>query len=297
MLLPPVAKVSDLRRRGVSRRELDALIASGSYRRLGNGWLAAERGDAQVVLALGAGARLTCVSAAKVHGLWTPPVPGVHVYRRAGAGPGRGLDGGVEHWPPVRRWPDQSPVAPLPLALEHAARCLDVVEAAILLESAWNRGLVDASGVGSVLARVPHRVSRSLARVRRSAESGTETKVRWWLESQRVGVRAQVRIPGVGRVDLLVGERWVIECDSVAHHTGLATYADDRRRDLELRRRGYLVTRLTWEQVFLSWASTQQALLEILRQQEHRQKLSSCSRQFDNEPLGSWDAGSDELAR
>lgn len=286
-MLPPVAKVSDLRRRGVSRRELDALIGSGAYRRVGNGWLAGVGADPRVVLALGTGARLTCVDAAKLHGLWTPPSAGVHVYRRVGAEPLGHLGGEVGHRPSPRRWPDQSPIAPVALALEHAARCLDLVDAAILFESAWNLGLLDAAGVGVVLARVPQRVRRSLVRVRRSAESGTETRVRWWLESQRVAVRSQVRVPGVGRVDLLVGRRWVIECDSVAHHTGLATYAADRRRDLELGRRGYLVIRLTWEQVFLTWPTTQEALLEILRRGEHRQDLSPSAHQLGYDSLGS----------
>src|SRR5262245_29057267 len=45
------------------------------------------------------------------------------------------------------------------------------------------------------------------------AQSGIETKVRLFLRSRRIPFRVQVAISGVGRVDLLVGDRLVIELD------------------------------------------------------------------------------------
>lgn len=40
------------------------------------------------------------------------------------------------------------------------------------------------------------------------------------LRRRKVELRTQVTIADVGRVDLLVGERLVIEVDSKEHHTG-----------------------------------------------------------------------------
>src|SRR5665647_786535 len=74
-------------------------------------------------------------------------------------------------------------------------------------------------------------------------------------------VRPQVVIPGVGRVDLLVGESLIIECDSHAHHTGETNYRGDRRRDLSATADDYRVVRLTWEQCFLTWPTTTSCLL------------------------------------
>ena len=35
-----------------------------------------------------------------------------------------------------------------------------------------------------------------------------------WLQQVRVQVRPQVQIPGVGRVDLVVGNSLIVECDT-----------------------------------------------------------------------------------
>ena len=95
--------------------------------------------------------------------------------------------------------------------------------------------------------------------------------MRWWMESRRFPVRPQVLFPeGRRRMDLLVGKSWVIECDSREFHDDPLSYDVDRARDLYLASRGYRVTRLSWEQVFLRWEETQAMLLAILRRGEHR---------------------------
>ncbi len=266
-----MVKVAALRDEGLSRAQVDRLVSTGSYRRVGSGWLAGPDAHPDVTSALAQGARLTCVSAARVHGLWTPPHAGVHAYTRRASPPLR--HGVIEH-PRPRTWPDDEPVAPVPLLLEHSVACLGVPRAAVLFESALNLGLVDPAGAAAVLLRLPRHVRASLMRIRSDAGSGSETWVRWWLESRRVKVRSQVHVPGVGRVDLLVGRRWVIECDSRSHHTGAESYAGDRRRDLEAHRLGLLCTRLTWEQVWLHWPTTESALLDILGRGEHRRHVS-----------------------
>lgn len=101
------------------------------------------------------------------------------------------------------------------------------------------------------------------------AESGTETKVRLFFQLRSVPVRAQVQIPGVGRVDLLVGRRWIVECDSRAHHTGEEQYEKDRRRDISAVERGYFTTRLTHGMVFRRWEKTTQRLRAVIRSGQH----------------------------
>ena len=78
-----------------------------------------------------------------------------------------------------------------------------------------------------------------------------------------------------GRVDLKLGQNWIIECDSVQFHDNPRQYHLDRARDLQLQARRYTVTRLTWEQVFLDWERTSELLLTILRRREHRRPLAS----------------------
>src|SRR5699024_10999163 len=156
------------------------------------------------------------------------------------------------------------------LVLTHAAHCLPVEKTAVLFESGLQRGLLTRREAQRILASLPQRIRRPLSRIRADAESGTETTVRWWMESRQFPVRPQVLFPdGRRRMDLLVGRSWVIECDSREHHDDPLSYAEDRARDLYLTARGYSVTRLSWEQVFLRWEETEEMLLAILRRGEH----------------------------
>ena len=53
----------------------------------------------------------------------------------------------------------------------------------------------------------------------------------------------------VGEVDLLVGDRVVVEIDGFAHHSDRVAFQEDRRRDRELVAQGYVVLRFTAAEV------------------------------------------------
>ena len=268
-------------------------------------WYVTEEAPRDLVDLLALGVRPTCLDAAALHGLWVPPGDGTHAFRprvveppepvphvrpiRRRRVPGSNelvplSDVGGSRWtsspeplvlhaPRLRSWESADPVPGILQTLHHAARCLPTVKAAILIESALETGLLSDHDLGTLLAGLPQRYRRPLARVRGDAQSGTETAVRWWLEQRCVTVRSQVQLlPGI-RVDLLLGTNWVIECDSRTFHDDPHQYQKDRRRDLVLSARGYRVTRLTWEQVFLHWEDTARMLQTMLRRREHGRAL------------------------
>ena len=209
---------ADLRGAGISRHRQQRLVADGALRGYGGGWFGTAETPDDVAGALFRGNRLTCLSAARILGLWTPDLgPDVHETSRR---PTRGEHDGVvsRHRPVIRRWPDDEPVLPLDAALSHALTCLDADSAAVLLESALERRLLVPSQVDLLLAEAPARRRRAIGRVSALAGSGSETRVRRYLERRGVRVREQVAVFEGGRVDLLVGDRLVIECDSVRHH-------------------------------------------------------------------------------
>jgi very-short-patch-repair endonuclease len=103
-----------------------------------------------------------------------------------------------------------------------------------------------------------------------AAESGIETLVRLALRRHRVRVRSQVVVPGVGRVDFLVGERLIIEADGYDWHGGRAEFERDRERDRELVRRGYVVIRASYHQVTTDLDAIVGAALDVIRRREHR---------------------------
>jgi very-short-patch-repair endonuclease len=69
-------------------------------------------------------------------------------------------------------------------------------------------------------------------------------------------------------VDLLVGERLVVECDSAEFHDRYRS-ANDYQRTQELIRRGYIVVRLTYRDVVHDWARAEALILEIVRAGRH----------------------------
>ena len=159
---------------------------------------------------------------------------------------------------------------PLEIALLHAVHCLDAESAAVLLESALETRRLTRSQVEVVLEQTSARRRRAIGRISPLAGSGSETRVRRFLERRGVKVREQVRPFGTPRVDLLVGDRLIIECDSWSYHGDREAYLADRSRDQITLSGGYLVLRLTWEDIWLHWERTQELLTVLIRQKTHR---------------------------
>lgn len=117
-------------------------------------------------------------------------------------------------------------------------------------------------------AGAPGAVLRALATTD-AAESGVESTVRIRLRRWRAGVRTQVSIESF-RVEPLVGDRLVIECDGGEHHTSWAAQAADRARDRRLAVLGDIVVRLTDRQVVDDWERVEADLLDLVRRRAHR---------------------------
>jgi len=277
----------DLRTAGVNRREIAARLESGTLRRCAPGWYAEAGAPADVTSALRRGNRLTCVPALKHYGVWVVHSSGLHeIGRRSTSAPlvPASDDSPVHTHGRLEAWPDDEPIMPLLVALEHASACVPVEDLAIMLDSVANRGLAHPDDLEGLLLRLPQKVHRAIGRIEKRAESGTETRVRRHLQKLRVKLGVQVRIAGVGRVDLLVGEKLIIECDSRQFHTGDDTYHEDRRRDREAVLRGYVVVRLTWRDVMLDWESTSTYLTELVRHEIHRAPRMRRTGQVESRP-------------
>ncbi|WP_245556922.1 endonuclease domain-containing protein [Jongsikchunia kroppenstedtii] len=203
------------------------------------------------------------MSALKWHGAWVPPdsrqhwrVPRYRLDSKSchGYGASPPVDGAVD-----------SVLA----AFGCAARCLPDESLVVVADSIINKKLAELADLRGELSVAPVRVRELLGRCDRRAESGTETMARLRFQSRRIHLQIQVYIPGVGRVDLLIGDRLIIECDSVEHHTSRANYADDRRRDRRAVAKGYLVVRLTYEDVLFGWEDAMADILAIIHRGDH----------------------------
>ena len=153
----------------------------------------------------------------------------------------------------------------LDVAVSAAAKCVDAESCVVLL----HLGLATQEQLERMLQGAPRHVRNLLAKVDR-AEAGTESMVRLRLRARGVRVRTQVQVTRDHRVDLLVGDRLIIECDSKAHHSSWEQQRRDRQRDRELLALGYLVIRLTYEQVCYGWAAAEADILAVIRAGRHR---------------------------
>jgi very-short-patch-repair endonuclease len=140
------------------------------------------------------------------------------------------------------------------VAVRHARE--PVVVAA---DAALHRQLASRAELVAALERAGHqdsvrRAARWLELADAAAESVGETRTRLLLRDLGHDVRSQVRIADdegklVGRVDLLVEGRVVVEFDGIVKYEGAdgrAALVAEKRREDRLRALGFEVVRLTW---------------------------------------------------
>lgn len=273
-----VANYRQLASSGVTRAQATSALRSGTIWRVRNGWFAVPGTPTDVARAARVGGSLTGASVARLHGLWLLADPILHVRVARTASRLASPEDRAIRLDPARHGVcvHYSTAAgtgeardPLVRALAEMFACGQGDSALIALDSALNLGELRPHQLDDLArAIVPHRRAL-LALCDGGSQSGLETLVRLFLVRQRIRVRSQVRLPRVGRVDLLVGDRLVLELDGEEFHTGLA-FEEDRRRDFELVQQGYLVLRITYRMIMQNRPWVEAGILALVRGDEHR---------------------------
>lgn len=249
-----VASRDALRAEGLGDAEIDRALRVGTILPVRRGWYALPGADRAVLAAVRVGGSLTCVTLLRRSGVWVPRDDRLHVlidpHRRR-------LAPAVVHW-----GSGGSPVDTIAGALARLTRCHGAEAAIAATDSALHQRLVGRADLDGV---VPQRV---LDRCDPSAEAGGESLLRIALARRRIAFRTQVPIDGVGRVDLLVGDRLVVEVDGYAFHGDRASFERDRMRDARLVRLGLLVLRVSYRQ--LESGEALEAILDLVRRDRHR---------------------------
>jgi very-short-patch-repair endonuclease len=257
---------SELRSRGVSDRRIAEAVSAGRLARLRRGWYAVPGVPSALHSAVAAGGRLGCVSALAWHGVWTLQ-RATHVCIPRGAH--RAPTPQVTHWRRMQRLSPATIVEPAAEAFDQFSRCGTDREIVVAADSALHCGVLSESDVAEVLGRT-RRGRRLLSRVDSRAESGTETLMRLGLRARGIRVRSQVTIPGVGRVDFVIGDRLVVEVDGRTWHDTESTFESDRRRDAALVALGYIVMRFSYRRVMDELDAAVGEILAVIHRREHR---------------------------
>jgi very-short-patch-repair endonuclease len=275
----PVAHRSQLLARGMSIRQISAAVDEGRMIRVRKGWYAAADAPGEVIQAVRVGGSLTSLSAARLAKLWTPQDTRLHVAVARNASRLRSPYSATR---PLDRERDRvcvhpleengivnETVQPLARAVAHAARCQSEEMALTVIDSALNLGFVTEAELRLQFESLSRRCRRTLDRAERRSQSGTETLVRVRLLKLGIHLTVQAMISGVGHVDLLVGDRFVIECDSHSWHWLEDRYAEDHRRDAVLVSMNYIVFRVTYEMVMFDWPWVESVVRGIVSARKH----------------------------
>lgn len=165
----------------MNRRGRDRLVRQGRLVPAARGWFATAEPDRSALSAIRAGVRLTCVSAARFHGLWTPATPGMHAYGRRGAA----LPGFIAHSPYLDGWPETGRGEPEPVP----APCGQVSEQRVRrhpVRVGTDHRPALGPEVEGITRTFPLRVRTGLGQLTGLSESGSETRVARWLRGRGV---------------------------------------------------------------------------------------------------------------
>ncbi len=266
---PAVLRTSELRKRGWTAREIRAARTAGRIQQIRQGVYALPGACRPLRTAARHGGSLACVSAARHLGIWVlekPPAPHVwmrgHGHRRS-CPPISGADacGCVEHWDDGPSPTDAFGLPRVSRILRHVLACRGVEEFFVAVESALRQRLLTRSGLAWLRANVNAEGRAALAIARSDADSGLESLVRWRLRHRGLRITTQPAIVGVGRVDVLIGDRLLIEVDGVKNHASRKKRHKDLVRDAAAAAWGYVTLRFDYAQVVHDWPSVEAAIL------------------------------------
>jgi very-short-patch-repair endonuclease len=261
-------------RAGNSADDLTRAVRSGALIRPRQGLYCAPSEPPELVRAARVGGVATAATGARALGLWTPPDDRLHVFVPANAARLRDPDtGGARtfrddlcvHWGHRVRAAGRvtPPVAPILIVLEHSLECLRAEYALALLDSALHLRFVSSRDLVALAATLPAYLAALVELADGLSESGIETIARYRLRLAGLHVDVQVVIDGVGRVDLLVEGRVIVELDGKAFHEGDA-FQRDRRRDTAATIARYRALRFSFAQVIYDWPSVEAAVFAAL---------------------------------
>ncbi|MFD2674869.1 type IV toxin-antitoxin system AbiEi family antitoxin domain-containing protein [Gulosibacter bifidus] len=257
-----VVTFAQLGQAGIGRSHIERLCSVGALERVRRGIYANTANLDPIGLAKRHGGVLTCLSALKYLGIWTPHHSELHVrtarYKQLIGASGHTLLG-----------------TPLPLdgidvfteAIRCAQRCCTRDELVAILDSAIAQ--IGRDNVELSLGAIEGKLLRAWELAGERADSGVESLLRVRLRGMRLKHVMHARI-GNYEVDALVGSYLAIEVDGFAYHSAQAEFRRDREKDRFLAAKGFTVLRFTYWEVVDEWERCSASILAMVRAKRHR---------------------------
>ena len=242
---------------GLSRRGISDAVARGDLvRARRDRYLPGDAAD-PIVRAVRVGGRLTCLTLLSMNGVFVRSNGRLHVHLRPNDSRSRSPHDrrrkltrrerrGVRlHWADLVQDVGQATCVGVVDALVHAVLCQSPRDAIASIDSALYKGLATQADIADVFAALPAKFGVLRPLIDGRAESGPETLMRLLLRGLGCDVALQVKISGVGRVDIVVDGWLIIECDSFEFHSNWHDQVEDRRRTLAAAALGFTTIRPT----------------------------------------------------
>lgn len=137
------------------------------------------------------------------------------------------------------------------------------------LESALRKRLLTRSELVELRHALPAVHHWLVDFARRDADSGLESLIRLRLHRLGIAVVTQVRIAGVGIVDIVIGDRLIIEADGDTH-SGENNRHRDLMRDARAAALGFVTLRFDYAQIIHDWETVEAAILGAIANDLHR---------------------------
>jgi len=264
---------AELHAAGISKRSIQRELAAGRLVAHGRVLVSRRRVMLAYHRAVRMRTRVACVTAARLMGLWVLETDALHVVARTDHTHVQ-LDGRFPpprvHWSPSPLEPDAGRlvIESGRNALAHIADCQPIDLAVATFDSAIRQGLITIEELQRLASVRRGRFAEVVELVSDLADSGLESITRVRLLWAGVTCREQVVVDGHA-VDLLIGERLIIQLDGRHHLEDPAQLARDRRQDRRLRRMGYTVLRYGYDDIIFRWDATWAEIRTHLAQRAH----------------------------
>ena len=124
--------------------------------------------------------------------------------------------------------------------------------------------MIASKDLDAVFRQLPASFHYLRALIDGRAESGQESVLRQIVRDAGLDYELQVSFEGVGRVDMVVAGRLVIEADSKLAHDGWQKQVRDRTRDLALAERRLMSLRPLYQHIMFRPTAVRDAILGLL---------------------------------
>jgi len=271
-------RTRDLRRQGVSKSDLASAVRTGLLVRPRNGIYCLPETSPATLESLSHCGLVACVTASREYGLWTLDLgedEGVHTWVDPDHRPVRIALHPDEVEPDCCVFHRDTAIDPadrgrvgMVHALRQLLRCRGAECFFAALESALRQELIDETQRATLRGSVNRDERWLVDFARTDADSGLESIIRLRLRRHGLALASQVRVPGVGVVDFVIGDCLILEADGATH--GGEHRHKDLVRDAVAMSLGFVTLRFDSAMILHDWPTVEAAILAAVGRNLHR---------------------------